>query len=154
MWCRTQEHLSSHLLSSLFTAGGFGEPLKCTVVVLHSSHKITIKTHCLQAEENIEERSMWAICEHHAGKERTPPAPQERKRKANIFFLLRGRGKYCNELWRKVGFWGALNSAEEPLCQDHNQMFWERPNRNECVSTISSNLSDLRVHPQYHLIDK
>lgn len=56
-----------------------GEPLKRTVVVLHSSPKFTIKTHCSQAEKNIEERSMRAICEHHADKARTPPAPQERK---------------------------------------------------------------------------
>ncbi len=82
------------------------------------------------------------------------PPPQNGEKTESIFFLLsRVRGvEYGNELWRKVGFRGA--SAEEPLCRDHNQMCQERPNRNECMSAIFSNLSDLRVHPQYHLIDK
>ncbi|KAL0160260.1 hypothetical protein M9458_043985, partial [Cirrhinus mrigala] len=44
-----------------------------SVTVLHSSPKFSIKTHCSRAEKNVEECSMWNICdEDHIDEARTP----------------------------------------------------------------------------------
>lgn len=118
------------------------------VTVLRSSPKFSIKTHCSQSWEEhrgmFNVRHLWTTHRRSA----TPNPKRVREWRASSFFSRVGK-KYGNELWRRGG--GA--SPEVPLCQDHNQMCQERPNRIECMSAIFSNLSDLRVQPQYHLID-
>lgn len=97
-----QEHLS--FLSALFTAARFGDPLKCAAVSRCCIHlpSSQLKPTAHKAEKNIEECSMWDICEQHNDEARPPT--QKCERTESIFFLLEGRGeKYmamsCGGRW-------------------------------------------------------
>lgn len=62
----------------------------------------------------LKRTSMQDICEHHVDKARTPSTPQEKSE-----HLLQGKGKYCNELWRKGWVWeGGLWILQRSLCAE------------------------------------
>lgn len=81
-------------------------------------------------------------------KERDRERWRGRKREEHLSCSSSKSGRKSRGTLKWRIFWGkSACFAEDPLCWNHNQMEYELPNRNECMSAIFSNLSDFRAHP-------
>lgn len=142
-------NLSAHLLSPLLQVTDWNVQHSHDTAFPRSSVQIHWREHGgMLRVRHLPSIQLLRPCPSLRQKERDRERWRGRKREEHLSCSSSKSGRKSRGTLKWRIFWGkSACFAEDPLCWNHNQMEYELPNRNECMSAIFSNLSDFRAHP-------